>query len=279
MSALLVGDRHHQRRDDVERRDRDDQGQDDEHHPLLDLRPRGRSCAWLRVQSLTKMSPPRRAGSSRADRAAPRRDRASLSRTPDTRSLEPVQPLGVREVHQRERRVVLVLPDLEDPDDGELLQARHDAGGRDLSSAARSASTFRRAARRSARASSAPSTMRELAGLQRFQPPGVHVPRRCRPPRLALRVDAAHDGAAHLVVEREHPLRLRRRAPPPTTCGFVARLVATRSQSASELPGAGDLHVRRDAEDARRAVPSGSRSSPTARRSARRRRARCRASR
>ena len=58
--GALVGHRHHQRRDEVERGDRDDQRQDDEHHALFDLHRARTSCGSCCVQSRdAATSPPR----------------------------------------------------------------------------------------------------------------------------------------------------------------------------------------------------------------------------
>ena len=74
MSALLVGDRHHLRRHDVECGDRDDQRQDDEHHALLDLHRAKEVALVLRPVAHVDLDP-RHARPDRARPAARRRVR------------------------------------------------------------------------------------------------------------------------------------------------------------------------------------------------------------
>ena len=234
-----------------------------------------KKLAWLRVQSRTSTRP-RHGG--RAAPAPPRgaSNRSStLSRTPET-VVEPVELLRVVDVDQRQPGVELEHADFEDADHAELLEPRQrsPAGG-DLPCGAISDHLVARARAQRARQLGAQHDA-ELAGLQFREPTRSSCGGRCRRPRppapgtmprtSAPRLDRA--GGEHRLPEHVGCGGLHPRMP-------CARSGATSRQSASRRQAA-DLDVRGDPEDARCAVPSGSRSSPTGRRSAPRRRGRCR---
>ena len=117
--GALVGDRHHQRGDEVERGDRDDQRQDDEHQALLDLH-RGEPVA-VRAASSRARGPagPRLCASSAA--TAARLVQVLQAQLHAGRAFDAEELGGVVECDQREAAVVFVVAGVEGADDGELL--------------------------------------------------------------------------------------------------------------------------------------------------------------
>ena len=144
--GALVGHRHHQRRHQVEGGHRDDQRQDDEHQPLLDLHRvepvavGARPVAHHQARRQGRLQFARR-------RAAPACTSASRSCTPVAPPVRNRRAASSRWISAR-RAVVLVVAGVEGADHGERLQPRHHAGRRDLAAGARRASPCRRRARR-----------------------------------------------------------------------------------------------------------------------------------
>src|SRR5574337_609302 len=127
--GALVGDGHHQRRHQIERRDRDDQRQDDEHQPLLDLH---------RVEPVAVGSRP---VAHQQPGAEPARERIGhLARRVQVaqpqlhagRAVDAEEALGVADVDQRQPGVVFVVPDLEDARERGVAQLGRERGHRRL---------------------------------------------------------------------------------------------------------------------------------------------------
>ena len=171
---------------------------------------------------------------------------------------------GVFERDQREAAVVLVVAGVEGADDGERAQARHDPGRSDLAAGQDDrhlvALADRERARQLAAEDDAPRAGNE-ARQRRVAQLGGEV----GDGRLFLRRDAADDDAAHVFAARDQRLRgdERRRA---DDLGIAS--------APGRRPGASRRSRRRRRRSARRgrsptasgrALPSGSRSSPTAR--------------
>ncbi len=111
----------------------------------------------VRVQSRTSTPAPRRCCSS-----APTSRACCRSLQPQLHAGRPVEAEQARrvvEVDQRQAVVVFEVAGVEGADDGELLQARHHAGRRDLSARRDDRHRIALCARPSERASSPPSTM------------------------------------------------------------------------------------------------------------------------
>jgi len=127
--GALVGHRHHQRGDEVERGHRDDEREDDEHHALFHLH--GVEPGAMRARPVAHPV-----------RAAQRGLQLGGHAAGELRFVQPQlhaggaaaaqQPGRVVQRHQRERAVVLVVARGEGARERELLEPRHDAGGREV---------------------------------------------------------------------------------------------------------------------------------------------------
>ena len=241
--GLLVGDRHHQRRDEVERGHRDDQRQDDEHHALLDLHrgePVAVRCASSRAPATSRPQALRRARRPTSRRL--RTGRRACSRTP-VGAVERKSLRGVVEVDQREAAVVFVVADLEDADHGELLEPRHHAGRRDLALRRDQRHLVADAHAERARQLGAEHDA-ELAGHE-----ARRARRRCmcaaRSATFAssLGIDAAHD-APRMSSPRASSACAATNGAAPTTCGLLrAPRPRSRCQSASAPPSASQISM------------------------------------
>ena len=182
---------------------------------------------------------------------------------------QPEHPFRVFDVHEGQRRIVFVMPGLEDAGHGELLQARQHAGRRHLALRRDQRHLVADAAPAAPRASSPPSTMLNSPGCQVVE---TALACTCDATsdtlRLLLRQHAADDHAAHRLAVRHH--RLRRHV----GRGALDFLVAGTPRFAVCCQSGMRAAWRRTPRYAPaptacgRALPSGSRSSPTARRSA-----------
>jgi len=160
-----------------------------------------------------------------------------------------VERLRVGHVHQRQAGIVFVHAGLEEADHLELLQARQDRRRRHQ--------PLRRDQRHLV-ADEHPQGAgelraeddAELARLERLHRAAAHVAVEVRHLLLGVGQHAAHQRAAHRLLEGEHALRRnigRGRQHRLVLHGLFGHLLPGRQLAA----GPGDLHVRGDAEDAR----------------------------
>ena len=234
--GLLVGDRHHQGGDDVERGHRDDQQQDDEHHVLLDLHRAEEIGVAARPVAIVQRRGRASAAASRATWRESNRSCELQAHAGDL-VLHAVQLLRVLEVDQRQAGIVL------EHADSRRCRPRGTASGAarcppaSPAPAARSASPCRRRLTRERARELAPSTMPNSPGSSASRRAGLHVAADLGDLVLALGQDAAHDRAAHRAVEDEHALRVDVGRRGEHARIAAAAVSAMRCQSARRSPG------------------------------------------
>ena len=237
--GALVGDRHDERRDEVERGDRDDQRQDDEHQALLDLH-RGEPVAVgagpvahddVRAEALRELG------------ADPRRAVEVLQAQLDAgRPVDAKQLGGVLERDQREAAVVLVVAGVEGADDGERAAgaARSPAGvtwppGSDDVTLSPSRTP-------SERASSPPRTTLQAPGTRRASVVSLSLAARSVTVASPAATMPRTIDAAHVVAARDQRLRgdERRRA---DHLRVAPRLRSRSRRQSGERRAAGVAHL------------------------------------
>ena len=201
--GALVGDRHDQRRDQVERGDGDDQRQDDEHQSLFDLHRREPVAVGAGPVAHDDLRPEALLELGGDDRGAVQVLQAQLDAG---RSFDAKQLGRVLERDQGQAAVVLVVAGVEGADDGERAQARHDPGRRDLAAGQDDRHLVALADRERARQLAAEDDA-PRAGDEARQRRVAQLGGEVGDGRLFLRRDAADDDAAHVVAARDQRLR------------------------------------------------------------------------
>ncbi len=127
--GLLVGDDHHQRRDQIERSHGHNQGQDDEHHAFFDFHSAEIARVFLRPVRDIEI---RHLFAQLHANAAGMIQVVELEAYATDGIPQAKQPLGIVDVQECQAGVIRIIFGTENADDGELLQAWNHAGWRHL---------------------------------------------------------------------------------------------------------------------------------------------------
>ena len=217
---MLVGDYHHLRGDDIERRDRNDQRQDDEHDALFDGDGAEEIGVALRPVANFGIGGKRREQIAR--NRGGREHVVKLEPYPAYRLAQPVELLRVGQVDQRETVVEFVHPDLEDAHDAKALDPRQRSRRRDRSLRDDDDNRVAYAHAERTRELGAEHDA-ELARLERGQRTHAHVCADIGNGILQRRIDTTHKRSAVHVPRGKHRLAQHVRR-----CGFDTRMRARR---------------------------------------------------
>ena len=209
--GLLVGDRHHQGRDQVERGHGDDHAEDDEHHVLLALHQRIPAGTGARPVAHPQLARHRRFEFARHLR---RLVHVVQTQTQAGRAVELQQLLRISHVDEGQAAVKFIVARLEDAGHLERAHARHDdASGR----VARPWLAFQHQGHvlphfhieRLGQVDAQHDVVR--AWREILETALLHLTRHAGDGRFLLRQHAAHDGRAHGFVVQQHALRFHER--------------------------------------------------------------------
>ena len=234
----------------VEHRDRDDQGgEDDEHHPLLDL-DGAEVVDVLSSESVVQRAIKRQFApmSTRAMRASAASTSTHLERTPLTSRIHAVERLCVGEVHQREAGSrPRVMPASKTPTTVNCLRRGISPAGVTCPWGEMSVTRSPTQQLFNARARPAPTTIPNRPGFNASSEPGAHALAEVGDPGFLLREDAAHETGRTAIRPKAGTAlgRMARRRPRD-----AARRAGDLAPSARRPPGAQHLDVGGDTEDA-----------------------------